>query len=168
MSESDSTMPVAQKSVSDLVTLLISLASGVLALSATFTEKLSVGAGSSVIILYLSWAVLVTSIFFGVRTLSKLAHAQITGATEWANMTLPSMRQCWRFFQAGIVLLMIYAAAVAGLQARSPKTTPEKAGNCECCTPGERGEAGPPGPQGPADPRGGRAPSGPQACPKRN
>ena len=167
--ESDPTMPQAQKSASDLVKLLISLASGVLALSATFIEKLSAGASWVVILLYLSWLALLVSIFFGVRTLSKLVHAQQTGTPRWGEMIFPSMRRCWVFFLSGVVLLMLYGAPVAGIQAWGGKTG--KSEDCQCCKPcergeqgkpGERGEAGPPGPPGPAGPQG---PAGPRGDP---
>ena len=148
----------AQGSASDLVKLLISLASGVLALSATFIEKLSLGARWVIIVLYFSWAALIVSIIFGVRTLSKLTHAQQTGTTQWGQMALPSMRWCWRFFQAGVVLLMIYGATLAGFQAWSNRSS--KPIDCDCCTvyesvkKGERGDIGPPGPAGPIGPQG--------------
>jgi hypothetical protein len=154
---SDSPVRSGQKPAGDLVRLLITLASGVLALSATFVEKLSAGSGWSIVVLYLSWVALVASIIFGVKALSMLADAQRTSATQWAETTFPSMTRCWQSFQAGIGLLMVYGAIVAGLQAWGrvePKPCCESCQRVEAGKPGERGEVGPPGPQGPPGPAG--------------
>lgn len=110
----------AQESVRDLAKLLISLASAVVALSVTFTDKLSQGVGYVVIVLLLAWACLAASIICGVNAMSKLAHAQWTGAEKWGDWTFPQMRWSWRSFKAGILLLLIFAATSAAIKARQP------------------------------------------------
>lgn len=119
-SAQNSQVPPAQDLTKDLIKLLISLASGVIAISAAFIEKLSTGVGFSIVTLYLAWVSLVVSIFFGVKSLSKLVHAQQTDANNWYNITLPPMRKCWLYFQAGVILLVVYASIASGIRAWSP------------------------------------------------
>jgi hypothetical protein len=167
--EEDPSTKAAQESVRDLAKLLISLSSGVIALSATFAEKLSLGVGLVVVVLHLAWIVLVLSIFFGVQALSTLAHAQETGAVEWGKRTFQPLRKCWQTFQAGVVLLIIYGAIVSGMQALRGNTAPGLLAHCDCCPqeqrgkpgrPSEHGEIGPVGPQGPPGEKGPRGPRG--------
>jgi hypothetical protein len=113
-------IPPAQDSTKDLIKLLISLASGVIAISAAFIEKLSSGVGFPIVALYLAWISLLSSVFFGVKALSKLVHAQQTDANNWYDITLPPMRRCWFYFQAGVVLLVVYASITSGIRAWSP------------------------------------------------
>lgn len=180
----------AQDSARDLAKLLISLASGVVALSATFAEKLSGGLGLSVSLLYLAWIALVAAVVFGVAALSRLTDAQQKGAPEWWSTTLPPMRRSWRAFQAGVGLLMLYGIVASAAKATQPQ--PSKADRCDCRVtvetlgrPGERGqkgdpgakgaaggigprgEKGRPGPPGPPGPAGSRGPKGDcVACPR--
>ncbi|HEY5377891.1 MAG TPA: hypothetical protein VIK01_29620 [Polyangiaceae bacterium] len=105
------------------------MASAVVALSVTFAEKISTGVGCVILILFAAWICLAGAVVFGVNALSKLVHAQRTSAATWADMTFPPMRRSWRSFQAGIVMLLLYAAVVAGRQAWSPiKTSAPVAG----------------------------------------
>jgi len=127
-------IPPAQDSTRDLIKLLISLASGVIALSAAFIEKLSAGVGFTIVTLYLSWIALATSIFFGVKALSRLVHAQQTDAKNWYEITLPPMRQCWRYFQAGVVLLIVYASIASGFRAWPKNQSSEERANSKVDT----------------------------------
>jgi hypothetical protein len=119
-------MPPAQESTRDLIKLLISLASGVIALSAALVEKVSVGVGYSVSILYISWIGLTISIYYGIKSLSMLVHAQQTGATNWYDITLPPMQKCWRIFLFGVAMLIFYASIVSGFRAFNSKAEDEK------------------------------------------
>jgi hypothetical protein len=125
----------AQESVRDLAKLIISLASAVVVLSATFADKLSHGVGIAIVVLYMSWICLATSIVFGVKAISKLAHAQWTGADRWGEWTFPPMRRSWQAFQAGMGLLLGYAAIVSGIQARhgDEQSVPAVAVSCANC-----------------------------------
>jgi hypothetical protein len=120
----------AQESTRDLTKLLISLASAVVVLSATFTEKLSQGAGLAIIVLFVAWVFLALAVIYGVKALSTLVHAQRTAAEKWGEMTFPAMRLSWRSFQAGMVLLLLYAALAAGKQAWGASATKDRC--CQC------------------------------------
>ncbi|GJM43287.1 MAG: hypothetical protein DHS20C21_01290 [Gemmatimonadota bacterium] len=104
-------------SVQDLAKLLVSLSSGVLAFSVTFAEKVSVGVGLAVALLYAAWILLVLALMFGVKALSRLADARLKGTQTWFPQVLPSLRTCWRAFQAGLIALMLYGALASGIHA---------------------------------------------------
>lgn len=107
----------AQESARDLAKLIISLASAVVAISATFAEKMSQGAGPVILVLFVAWALLAASVIYGVGAMSQLVHAQWTGADKWSEWTFPRIGKSWWCFQVGMVLLLLYAAIAAGRQA---------------------------------------------------
>jgi hypothetical protein len=79
-SHANSSDKAFQDSTRDLAKLVISLASAVVVLSATFTEKLAQGVGVVIIVLFLSWVLLALSVISGVtacRTLLKLNELSI-------------------------------------------------------------------------------------------
>ena len=135
----------AQESTRDLVKLLISLGSAVVVLSATFTEKLAQGVGAGILVLIASWTSLAVSVYFGVTALSTLVHAQRNLTDTWADMTLPPMRNCWRWFLVGMVLLLLFAAIASGMKAFGLARESEPRG-ATCVGPaGPAGKEGPPG-----------------------
>lgn len=129
----------AQESTRDLAKLVISLASAVVVLSATFAEKLAQGVGVAIVILFVAWAALATSVICGVTALSNLVQAQRTENRRWGDVTFPPMRWSWRSFQAGMVALLLYAGVASGMQAWSASN--KDPSRCQC--------VGPVGPQGP-------------------
>jgi hypothetical protein len=157
-----------QTSISDLAKLLISLSSGVAVLSATFVDKLSAGTARAIFVLYLSWACLVLAVVFGVNCLSILAEAQHKDTKEWWRMSYAPLRRCWRAFQGGVALMLVYATASAWVRAHSPSSDGKPLNvSCQVGLPDARGDAGPVGPAGPPGLRGARGfrgsagPSGP-------
>ena len=148
----------AQESVRDLVKLIISLASAVVALSATFADKFSHDVGWGILLLFLAWACLAASIIYGVNAMSKLAHAQWTDADRWWDWTFPLMRRSWRCFQSGMVVLLVYAGIAAFIQSRQPKAALV---SCLSCA-GAQGESGIPGERGPPGDAGSVGATGPR------
>ncbi len=107
-----SSMQRAQEATQDFLKLIISLASGVLALSVTFIAKFFEGAGSAIFILFTSWVLLALSIYFGIRSLTILTRCIMNDTEKWWNQIVGSARGCWWCFQAGIFALIIFAGAV--------------------------------------------------------
>jgi hypothetical protein len=107
----------AQESSRDLAKLLVSLASAVVVLSATFAEKFSEQAGYTIIILFVAWLCLAASVVFGVTAISNLVHAQWTLAENWGTVTFTPMKRSWIAFQIGMVSLLLYAGVAAGIRA---------------------------------------------------
>jgi len=68
----------------ELMKQIIALASGVVALSATFLEKLKPGA-ICLGLLGLSWAVLLASIFCGLQTISAIVKGRLDPDFEWSK-----------------------------------------------------------------------------------
>src|SRR5258708_842087 len=75
----------ADSAAIDLVKQLITLAAGVLALSATFLEKVSPLSWSLLIILASSWLALIISIFGGLQAMSAIVKSRLDGDLEWSK-----------------------------------------------------------------------------------
>lgn len=103
----------SQESLRDLCKLVISLASGVLAISAAFVARVASDAGPCLLILVLSWCYLIASILRGVKAIDILADAQQKGTTTWWAMTIEPARQCWRNFRSGVIALIVFCAATS-------------------------------------------------------
>jgi hypothetical protein len=108
-----------QSSTRDLATLITTLASGVLAFSVTFAEKLSEGVGKVVLLLDAAWVLLALAILFAVSSLSQLVHAQKADTLDWGKTALPPLRKSWWLFQGGMALLLLYGAIASGTRAWS-------------------------------------------------
>jgi hypothetical protein len=109
---SSSSTERAQASTQEFLKLLISLASGVLALSVTFVAKFLEGSGWAVFILFGSWILLAFSIYFGIRSLTILTRCIMNDTEMWWNQVVGSARYCWWCFLGGIVCLIIFAGVV--------------------------------------------------------
>jgi hypothetical protein len=117
----------------DLNKLLISLSSGVIAISAAFAERLSTGVGLAILFLILSWLSLTISIFFGINSLSKVLHSKKTNVENWHDLIYPPLRKSNWFFFIGVALLIVYASLVATQQAfRKCSTKEENEKKVEC------------------------------------
>jgi hypothetical protein len=99
----------AQTSTQDFIKLIISLASGVIALSATFVPKFSDHSPITMGILFVSWLLFAASIFFGIRTLTILTRCIMNGTELWWNQIVRTARLCWWCFLIGIGALIIFA-----------------------------------------------------------
>lgn len=118
MSDQTSSVP-GQDTTRELATLITTLASGVLAFSVTFVEKITNEVGALVLIVEGAWVLLALSIFFAIRALSQLVHTQKADTLDWGRTTLPPLRKAWWLFQFGMGVLLLYGAAVSWLGARS-------------------------------------------------
>ena len=96
------------KLVQDITKQLITLASGILVLSATFLSDI-IRSPSSSILLTLSWTSITLSIVAGLLTLSSLVNNLKKNIYEAfrKETTLPAIFQ-WVFFVSGIVLFWIF------------------------------------------------------------
>jgi hypothetical protein len=99
----------AQTSTQDFIKLIISLASGVIALSATFVPKFAEHSSITIGVLFVSWLLFAASIFFGIRTLTILTRCIMNGTELWWNQIVGTARLCWWCFLIGIGGLIIFA-----------------------------------------------------------
>jgi hypothetical protein len=104
----------------DLVKQLITLAAGVLALSATFLEKIEPLSQGVLFILGAAWLLLIISVFGGIQTLSAIVKSRLNGDNLWSkgkgrNYALTSKYG----FLLGIALFALFAFFL--LAHRKPK-----------------------------------------------
>jgi len=94
----------------ELMKQIITLASGVVALSATFLDKLQAGA-VSLGLLGLSWVALVVSIFFGLQTISAIVKSRLDPEHQhWSRGSGQTFARISKYaFVAGIFLFAIFA-----------------------------------------------------------
>src|SRR5438477_9497274 len=64
---------------------IITLASGILALSGTFIEKLVKTVSYHAALLPLAWILLLTSVYFGLATISTIVKSKLKNDQEWAE-----------------------------------------------------------------------------------
>lgn len=100
----------ADEAALELMKQLITLASGVLALSAAFIDKLPKTPKPFLSILILSWLSLIAALFFGLRTISTIVKSRISNDHEWWRGKGRSYgRTCRYSFLAGIGLFAAFA-----------------------------------------------------------
>jgi hypothetical protein len=89
---------------------LITLSSGVLALSATFIDKLGTTSIFLLFVLASSWIVLLGSLFFGLQTISSIVKSRLTKDDEWSKgYGQTSARLAKYGFVTGIALFAVFA-----------------------------------------------------------
>ena len=103
----------SQESLRDLCKLIISLGSGVLAISASFAAKMSESSGVGIGLLLMSWIYLVVSIMSGVKAIDVLADAQRKGTDEWWSLTIRHARDSWKQFRWGLLILVVFGSTAA-------------------------------------------------------
>jgi hypothetical protein len=89
---------------------LITLSSGVLALSAAFIENFLPASLWQAIILFTAWVCLALSIYFGLQAISEIVQSRLMPGLPWANG--PGRRYAAaskNFFVAGITLFAVFA-----------------------------------------------------------
>lgn len=107
---------------------LIALASGVLALSATFIEKLIAHQWALIVLLCVSWAALVISVLFGLETISAIVKSRLEDDDEWSRgYGQKSARTCKWTFVAGLALFAVFAI----LSSTLPKVSDTQASDKE-------------------------------------
>lgn len=96
---------------------IITLSTGILALSATFFEKIAKESGENISLLYWSWAFFILSIILGIITMGSLT-SQLSPKSETpnhvpsinsTNVKVPAVAQ-WLAFIAAMILFLIYVA----------------------------------------------------------
>jgi hypothetical protein len=89
---------------------LITLSSGVLALSAAFIENFFPASLLQSIFLFTSWVCLALSIYFGLQAISEIVQSRLMPGLNWANG--PGRRYAAaskNFFVVGIILFAVFA-----------------------------------------------------------
>jgi hypothetical protein len=100
----------ADEAALELVKQLIALASGVLALTAAFLDKLPKVPLCFLLCLFLAWAALMLSIFCGIKTISAIVKSRLNSNVEWSEGKGKQFAQwCHYSFLAGIGLFAIFA-----------------------------------------------------------
>jgi hypothetical protein len=93
----------------ELMKQIITLASGVVALSATFLEKLATSP-LSLVLLALSWAALLLSIYCGLQTISAIVKSRLSPEHKWSEGSGKSYASVSKHaFVIGIVLFAVFA-----------------------------------------------------------
>jgi hypothetical protein len=89
----------------ELIKQLITLSAGVLALSATFIDKLPRGPSYILLVLLVSWLALVLSIYCGLKTISTIVKSRLESNDEWSkNEGKKYARACQNLFLGGIAI----------------------------------------------------------------
>ena len=97
------------KIVQDITKQLITLASGILALSATFLRSIVGSSPTAICLICTSWILITASIVFGILTLSSLVNKLKNNKYEpfATPTTIPAIIQ-WVTFIAGITFFWIF------------------------------------------------------------
>jgi uncharacterized BrkB/YihY/UPF0761 family membrane protein len=107
----------------ELMKQLITLAAGVLALSATFLEKIGAQPLEFLMVLALSWISLIASVFFGLQTMSVIVKSRINKSDEWSKGRGRTYARNSKFgFLCGITLFAVFAFLLL-LNAKSPSVS---------------------------------------------
>jgi hypothetical protein len=108
----------------ELMKQLIALASGVLALSATFLEKFVPLAPYRLVVLVLAWLLLAFSIFFGLETISAIVQSRLNDGADWSlGYGYKCAKAAKYLFVAGICLFAVFALLSAHRSTESPSPT---------------------------------------------
>ncbi len=89
---------------------LITLSSGVLALSAAFIENFLPASLWQSVFLFISWVCLALAIYFGLQAISEIVQSRLMPGLNWANG--PGRRYAAaskNFFVLGIILFAVFA-----------------------------------------------------------
>lgn len=97
---------------------IITLASGILALSGTFIEKLVKDISYPTILLLASWLLLLVSVYYGLATISTIVKSKLKNDQEWATgYGKRCATICKMTFIAGIAVFLIFVSWSLILQA---------------------------------------------------
>ena len=100
----------AHKIALELLKQLITLSSGVLALSATFVEKFAAVTPWVISVLVLSWVCLIASILLGLEAISAIVKARLSPDFDWSEGRGKWTAAASKYsFVAGIALFAVFA-----------------------------------------------------------
>lgn len=129
-SEQDEPGNGAESVARDLLKQLITLAAGVLALSATFIEKIAPLPTPLLIVLAGSWLALITSVFCGLQTMSIMVKSKINSDDEWSKGRGRRYAQISKYgFVVGIALFAAFAMLLLSSQVSKRYSPPELPSN---------------------------------------
>ena len=106
--------PTMNKNASDValewVKQIITLSSGIVALSATFVEKLGNYPTWIVLFLIISWLCLITSVITGLTTISAIVQSHLENNNDWSVDTgKRNALACKFLFIIGVVVFCLFA-----------------------------------------------------------
>jgi len=94
----------------ELLKQLIALASGVLALSATFIEKLSPATKTGLVVLGAAWLALLVSVFGGLQGMSAVVKSRLDPDHDWSTGKGQFYARLAKYgFLLGILLFALFA-----------------------------------------------------------
>lgn len=97
----------------DLLKQLITLSSGILALSATFVPNIGKLGWVSLCLLVAAWSAMLVSLAFGIQSISAMVQSAIEQDAKWTTGTARTLGQvCKWAFVFGLVLFSTFALAV--------------------------------------------------------
>jgi hypothetical protein len=112
----------------ELMKQIITLASGVVALSATFLEKLNIGT-LPMLILGLSWSALIVSILYGLQAISAIVKSRLNSTREWSRGRGQNFARTSKYaFVTGISLFALFALSLFVLT-QHPESTYSSSGH---------------------------------------
>jgi len=104
----------------ELVKQLITLASGVLVLSATFIPNIKSFTIISLCFLLLSWIILICSIIYGIQTISAFVQDKLNDSHDWADGKGKKYAKiCRNLFIIGISIFIFFAISTTYLNSKS-------------------------------------------------
>jgi hypothetical protein len=102
---------------------IITLASGILALSGTFIEKLVKTVSYHAALLPLAWILLLTSVYFGLATISTIVKSKLKDDQNWAEGRGKQYATiCKLTFVGGIGVFLVFVSWTLIIQARVEAT----------------------------------------------
>ena len=111
MDDSDQEKDIRADTVAiDLVKQLITLAAGVLALSATFLERIGPLSWKLLVVLGASWLALILSLLGGIQTMSTIVKSRLNKDNDWSKGRGRSYALTSKYsFVIGIALFALFA-----------------------------------------------------------
>jgi hypothetical protein len=90
---------------------VITLASGIVALSATFLEKITTNINWTLILLIMSWGCFIASVMTGLETISTIAKSHLDDNNDWSiDSGYRYAKACKILFIVGFCLFCLFAS----------------------------------------------------------
>jgi hypothetical protein len=102
---------------------IITLASGILALSGTFIDKLVKTVSYQTALLPVAWVLLLISVYFGLATISTIVKSKLKNDQNWAQGRGKKYATiCKLTFVGGIAVFLVFVSWTLIIQARAEAT----------------------------------------------